>query len=417
MISERTTTKKALPTDSNLSNGIIRRKCACGVHTAGGMCAECKKKKLNKKLQTKLIIGESNDSFEQEADLVAKQVMQMPKSRTNKINGSCEYRHNPLIQRRFSNVNGGESSGAPPIVHDVLRSSGHPLDQSTRNFMEPRFGYDFSQVRLHTDNKAAQSARAINALAYTVGHNIVLGTDHSMQKGLSRQQVFAHELTHVIQQNGALSKGVNTAIPHNATTNNTEYQTVSSELPVTVKRIERRLQRLGANPGCTTGQARDIHQSIFNANSWVRKALTALAARPLTARTLRALRNNFGASGTAANAPAIATNLRSGQSDMISIPYSCADATDATCAAAPCGYTTAAGAHASVICTNATLATNDAVYRGGCVLHEAMHASDASMAVDSYSGWFGHSGSTAGYPGASPMVNADSYTTLAMELS
>src|ERR1044071_4903932 len=61
----------------------------------------------------------------------------------------------------------------PPIVHEVLRSPGQLLDRETRTFMEPRFGHDFSRVRLHTDAKAADSARAVNALAYTVGRNIV----------------------------------------------------------------------------------------------------------------------------------------------------------------------------------------------------------------------------------------------------
>jgi Domain of unknown function (DUF4157) len=51
----------------------------------------------------------------------------------------------------------------PPVVHDVLRSSGQPLNEATRAFMEPRFGHDFSHVRVHTDGKAAEAARAVNA--------------------------------------------------------------------------------------------------------------------------------------------------------------------------------------------------------------------------------------------------------------
>src|SRR6185295_8351191 len=60
----------------------------------------------------------------------------------------------------------------PPIVHDVLNSPGHPLDHATRAFMEPRFGEDFGRVRVHTDAKAAESAAAINAMAYGTGHDI-----------------------------------------------------------------------------------------------------------------------------------------------------------------------------------------------------------------------------------------------------
>ena len=64
---------------------------------------------------------------------------------------------------------------APPIVHQVLNSPGKPLDGATRSFMEPRFGHDFSGVRIHTDEQAAESAQSVNALAYTVGHDIVFG--------------------------------------------------------------------------------------------------------------------------------------------------------------------------------------------------------------------------------------------------
>jgi hypothetical protein len=416
-------TNKPSPTNTSTSKFLLQRKCACGQHTKGSAeCPECRKKRPKLPLQTKLKIGGINDRYEQEADRVAEQVMRMPDPQ---INSSNEHnRHTqvaPLIQRKASNIQIGGTSEAPPIVHDVLRSSGHPLDQTTRGFMEPRFGHDFSRVRLHTDAKAAQSAREVGALAYTVGNNIVLSDHQSMYESTSRQRIIAHELTHTIQQTGGSSNDSHMSSPkHNPAEGNfntNAHNKVSRGSLVCLKRITETLQRLGGNPGCTAGQARQIHQSIFDANSWVRKALTALAARPLVARTLRALRNNFGASGTAANAPTIATNLRAGQTDMTSIPFSCADATDATCATLPCGYTSAAGAHAAVICTNVTLATNNAVYRGGCALHEAMHASNASMTGDVYSGWFGNSGSTAGYPGASPLTNADSYTTLAMELS
>src|ERR1041385_5790965 len=77
------------------------------------------------------------------------------------------------LQRRAANPRG--SAKAPPIVHEVLRSPGQPLDASTRAFMEPRFGRDFGDVRVHTDGKAAESARAVNARAYTVGNNVVFG--------------------------------------------------------------------------------------------------------------------------------------------------------------------------------------------------------------------------------------------------
>lgn len=91
----------------------------------------------------------------------------------------------------------------PPVVQDVLRSPGQPLDRETREFMEPRFGHDFSQVRVHTDARAAESARTINALAYTVGHNVVFGSGHYRPGTMEGRRVLAHELTHTIQQGSA----------------------------------------------------------------------------------------------------------------------------------------------------------------------------------------------------------------------
>jgi hypothetical protein len=81
-----------------------------------------------------------------------------------------------------------------------LRSSGQLLDLGTRAFFEPRFGHDFSQVRVHTDAKAAESARAVNALAYTVGSDIVFARGHYAPSRHEGRHLVAHELAHVLQQ-------------------------------------------------------------------------------------------------------------------------------------------------------------------------------------------------------------------------
>lgn len=105
----------------------------------------------------------------------------------------------PSVLQRAA-VNATFASEVPPIVHDVLRSPGQPLDAQTRAFMEPRFGHDFSNVRVHTDENAAESARAVDALAYTVGHNVVFGAgQYAPNTGVGRR-LLAHELTHVAQQ-------------------------------------------------------------------------------------------------------------------------------------------------------------------------------------------------------------------------
>ncbi|MBD2773375.1 eCIS core domain-containing protein [Iningainema tapete] len=88
----------------------------------------------------------------------------------------------------------------PPIVYEVLNSPGQPLDANTRTFMESRFGHDFSSVRVHVDAKAAESAQVVNALAYTVGQNIVFGAGQYSPTINEGKQLLAHELTHVIQQ-------------------------------------------------------------------------------------------------------------------------------------------------------------------------------------------------------------------------
>jgi hypothetical protein len=97
-------------------------------------------------------------------------------------------------------------SAAPPIVHEVLHSPGQPLDSSTRAFMEPRFGRSFGQVRVHTDAKAAESARAVNALAYTVGSNIVFDQGRYQPQSPQGSLLMAHELVHTLQQS-QLSRG------------------------------------------------------------------------------------------------------------------------------------------------------------------------------------------------------------------
>lgn len=94
------------------------------------------------------------------------------------------------------------TADVPPIVHEVLGSAGQPLDGPTRAFFEPRFGHDFSRVRVHTDEKAVESARLVNARAYTVGDNVVLGSEQNPSSSSTRR-LLAHELTHVVQQSNS----------------------------------------------------------------------------------------------------------------------------------------------------------------------------------------------------------------------
>lgn len=207
------TTAKA--TSSSSSGFVLQRKCACGGSASfSGECEECKSKKLlGKPLQRKLAINEPGDEYEREADRVADQVMRMSEPPVDRDEPNTS--RTPLVQRR---VNGSGSAGigtAPQIVHDVLSSQGQPLDAATRAFFEPRFGHDFSQVRIHPDTRSSESARAVNALAYTVGQDIVLGAGRVDLRSQSSRRLLAHELTHVIQQRHAGSM-VQRSQPQNA---------------------------------------------------------------------------------------------------------------------------------------------------------------------------------------------------------
>ncbi len=94
------------------------------------------------------------------------------------------------------------SPAVPPVVHEALQSPGQPLDAGARTYFEPRFGHDFSQVRIHSDGLAAESARAVGALAYTVGSDIVFDQGRFAPSTETGRHLLGHELTHVVQQRG-----------------------------------------------------------------------------------------------------------------------------------------------------------------------------------------------------------------------
>ncbi len=194
----KTTVARQLKTASFLppAQGILQRKCACGNHTVtGGECAECAKKKSG--LQRKLAIGASNAPLELEADRVAEQVMTA--SAHSAVTGT------PQRIQRATGQAARQTETAPASVDNVLASSGRPLEPTLRQDMEQRFGHDFSQVRVHSGAASEQSARDVNANAYTVGHNIVFGAGQFAPGTHKGERLLAHELTHVLQQSGNVS--------------------------------------------------------------------------------------------------------------------------------------------------------------------------------------------------------------------
>ena len=142
---------------------LLQRKCAVGLPKS----SLTNEYEGNTRLQAKLSIGASNDPLEQEADQVADHVLAAPVH--SSVNGAA-----PRIQRLTRQAT-GDAVNAPASVDHVLSGSGRPLDPALQQDMGRRFGHDFSQVRVHTGSTAEQSAQAMNALAYTSGHNIVFG--------------------------------------------------------------------------------------------------------------------------------------------------------------------------------------------------------------------------------------------------
>jgi Domain of unknown function (DUF4157) len=145
---------------------------------------------------------------EQEADRISDHVLRAPMpARVESAEGAPQPDKSRLSWSEQAEViphraAGGEDSAvAPRIVGETLSSPGRQLDAATRTFMEPRFGHDFSRVRVHADAKAAESARAVNAVAYTVGPDIVFAAGAFRPGTGPGRRLLAHELAHVVQQN------------------------------------------------------------------------------------------------------------------------------------------------------------------------------------------------------------------------
>lgn len=144
----------------------------------GGACHTCPAR-----VQARLMVNEPGDEYEQEADRMADRVM-----RTSGVQ---------LQRRSTARV---DQIDVPPIVYEVLQSPGQPLDRETREYMEPHFGLDLNEVRVHTDTQAADSARMVSASAYTVGQDIIFDVGQYAPATTVGRALLAHELTHVVQQ-------------------------------------------------------------------------------------------------------------------------------------------------------------------------------------------------------------------------
>lgn len=164
--------------------------------------------------QGKLSVSSPDDPSERDADRAAERVMSMttptaggaPAPTTpasygvSRMCGRCEEEEERQLRRKELGGDSDASAPAPPVVHETLNSAGEPLDANTRAFFEPRFGRDFGTVRVHADARAAESARAVKARAYSAGSDIVFGPGEYTPGTAQGRRLLAHELAHVVQQ-------------------------------------------------------------------------------------------------------------------------------------------------------------------------------------------------------------------------
>ena len=167
-----------------------------------------RQRRPNASIQAKFVIGAANDPLEHEADRAADRVMRMPadSSIVRRRCAECEQEKTETVRPKAPGA-AGVVGEAPAAVGEALCGSGRPLDRTSREYFEPRFGRDFSRVRIHADSQAAESARAIGASAYTVRNDIVLGAGHGSLEWPATRRLLAHELAHVVQQADTLGLG------------------------------------------------------------------------------------------------------------------------------------------------------------------------------------------------------------------
>lgn len=148
-------------------------------------------------VQTKLSISQPGDKFEQEADRVAEQVMSMPDSQVQR------QEEDERLQTKRNTFKAEKINSGQARQTYSANGEGKPLSKSIRNFFEIRFGKDFNQVRVHTDTRAVEMARMLNARAFTSGRNIAFGSGQYSAETMEGKKLLAHELTHVVQQGAA----------------------------------------------------------------------------------------------------------------------------------------------------------------------------------------------------------------------
>ncbi len=160
-------------------------------------------------IQAKLRVSQPGDADEVEADRVAEQVVSSPAATLHR---KCAPGTSPECQEEeveaakgIHRKTGGGSDQRSSVADDFAQSlgSGQPLEPAVRESMETSFGHDFSGVRVHTDERAAASARSVNAQAFTLGNDVAFDTGLYAPHSTQGKRLLAHELAHVAQAAGS----------------------------------------------------------------------------------------------------------------------------------------------------------------------------------------------------------------------
>ncbi|HJR08369.1 MAG TPA: DUF4157 domain-containing protein, partial [Pyrinomonadaceae bacterium] len=179
---------------------LLHRKARC---TCGGGCPRCQHEQF---IQPKLNVSTPGDRYEQEADRVANHIMRTPAHASDTRDASAPHTAHDsssgaqLQAKEVAGVQSGIGGDVSSAVDAVRGGGGQPLSSSVRDFFEPRFGHDFGHVRVHADSRAAESAQALSARAYTLGSDVVFGAGEYRPETVAGRRLIAHELTHVLQQ-------------------------------------------------------------------------------------------------------------------------------------------------------------------------------------------------------------------------
>lgn len=172
-------------------------------------CADCDKEEKVQRVA---------DKKEDEKKLMKKE----DKKEDEKLQRSADKKEKEKVQKKET---AGSSTGAGNVSSYVnsLNGKGNPLPAKTNHFFSARMGYDFSNVKLHTNKEAAESAKAVNAKAYTVGNNVVFNEGQYNEESGEGKQLMAHELTHVVQQNNSTVQRTPTPVREGTVAEKREY--------------------------------------------------------------------------------------------------------------------------------------------------------------------------------------------------